>query len=123
MRVLALDTTTRAGSVAIAIDDRVVIALAGDAARSQAERLPADVIRALGAASLASSEIDVWSVASGPGSFTGLRIGIATIQGLALVHGSRVVAISALAALATAASVGLNEGAIVGAWMDAHRGE
>jgi len=123
MRVLSLDTTTRAGSVAIVIDDRVVYAERGDERRSHTERLPADVMRALEAASLASADIDVWAVGSGPGSFTGLRTGIATIQGFALVHGSRVVPVSALMALAAAASVDRSDGEFVGAWTDAHRGD
>jgi tRNA threonylcarbamoyladenosine biosynthesis protein TsaB len=67
------------------------------------------------------SEIDLYAVASGPGSFTGLRIGIATIQGLATVHGRRIVAVPALEALAHVASRGLQEGALIAAWMDAHR--
>src|SRR4051812_37344406 len=100
MRVLALDTTTRAGSVALVEDDRVVAERAGDPARSQGQRLPGDLAD-LGAPWTA---IDVFAVASGPGSFTGLRIGIATMQGLALVTGGRLVGVSALEALAQIAS-------------------
>jgi tRNA threonylcarbamoyladenosine biosynthesis protein TsaB len=121
MRILALDTTTRAGSVAVVEHDRVVAGFLGDPARSHAERLPADVLHILGSLSLTVRDIDVFAVASGPGSFTGLRIGIATIQGLAFVGGQRVVAVSALEALAQSASEGLPAGALVGAWMDAHR--
>ena len=43
MRILALDTTTRAGSVAVVEDDRVMAEYSGDPARSHAERLPTDV--------------------------------------------------------------------------------
>lgn len=68
----------------------MLIVEASDAARSQAERLPSDILRALAAVSLRSDEVDVWAVASGPGSFTGLRIGIATVQGFALANGARV---------------------------------
>src|SRR5262245_2462620 len=121
MHVLALDTTTRAGSVAIVVDDRVLIEEMGDPSKSHAERLPEDVLRALAASGLSTAAIDVFAVASGPGSFTGLRIGIATIQGLALVHGKRVVPVSALRALAEIGAAQLAEGAIVGAWMDAYR--
>jgi tRNA threonylcarbamoyladenosine biosynthesis protein TsaB len=76
---------------------------------------------ALGHAGLRVQEIDLFAVASGPGSFTGLRIGIATIQGLAFVNSAPVVPVPALLALAHAGSLDLREGAIVGAWMDAHR--
>ena len=119
MRVLALDTTTRAGSVALVVDDVVVDERAGDASRTHGERLPAELAQ-LGAA---WDTIDVFAVAAGPGSFTGLRIGIATIQGLALVTGKRVVGVSTLEALAQLASAELRSGALVAAWVDAQRGE
>lgn len=123
MHVLALDTTTRAGSVAIVSEERVLFEESGDAHRSHAERLPMDLLKALDACGLSSSDIDVFAIASGPGSFTGLRIGIATLQGFAAAHGRRVVTVSALLALAEGAGAGLEAGAIVGAWMDAHRRE
>src|SRR5438067_13667736 len=119
MRVLALDTTTRAGSVALIEDDLVVDERAGDASRTHGERLPAELAQ-LGAP---WASIDVFAVASGPGSFTGLRIGIATMQGLALVTGRRVVGVSALEALAQVASADLSPGALVAPWIDAQRGE
>jgi tRNA threonylcarbamoyladenosine biosynthesis protein TsaB len=68
-------------------------------------------------------DIDLFAVAAGPGSFTGLRIGIATIQGLALTLGRNVAAVSALEALAQSVSPAAAEGALIAAWMDAHRGE
>jgi tRNA threonylcarbamoyladenosine biosynthesis protein TsaB len=123
MRVLALDTTTRAGSAALVEDDRVVDERSGDGTRTHALRLPAEIVTLAEANHWPLSAIDLYAVASGPGSFTGLRIGIATIQGLAYVHGRRVVAVPALDALAHAGSAGLPEGASIAAWMDAHRGD
>ena len=123
MRVLALDTTTRAGSVALIEDDRIVDERRGDDARTHAARLPAEITAIVDAHHLALAHIDLYAVASGPGSFTGLRIGIATIQGLAFVHARRVVAISALDALAHVGSVGAPPGTLIAAWMDAHRHE
>src|SRR5262245_19854090 len=121
MLVLALDTTTRAGSVALVDDDRVVDERRGDETRTHAERLPHELLDVANAHDVALAAIDLFAVASGPGSFTGLRIGIATIQGLALVARRRVVGIAALDALAHAASRALDPGATVAAWMDAHR--
>ena len=123
MRVLALDTTTRAGSVAVVEDDRIVLQRGGDPSRTHVERLPVEILSLLQDVGLTLPAVDVFAVAAGPGSFTGLRVGIATIQGLAFVQHRRVVALSALAALAHAGSEVLQAGAHVGAWMDAHRGE
>jgi tRNA threonylcarbamoyladenosine biosynthesis protein TsaB len=122
MRVLALDTTTRAGSVALLEDGRVVEERAGDPARTHAERLPREVHALLDARGIGTAEVDLFAVAAGPGSFTGLRIGIATMQGFAFVHRRRIVPVSALEALAAIAGAGAGaQGALVAAWMDAQR--
>jgi tRNA threonylcarbamoyladenosine biosynthesis protein TsaB len=123
MRVLALDTTTRAGSVALVDDDRIVEERRGDPERTHAERLPRELIAVADAHHVALSDVDVFAVASGPGSFTGLRIGIATVQGLAFVNRRPVAGVSALEALAQIASRGADAGAVIAAWMDAHRRE
>lgn len=118
--ILALDTTTRAGSVALVRDGAVLIEQAGDGAVTHGQRLPRDVMRALDAASVRLAAIDLFAVAAGPGSFTGLRVGIATMQGLAMATDRRIVAVSALDALARAARDGVTR---VAAWIDAQRGE
>jgi len=123
MRVLALDTTTRAGSVALLDGERIVEERAGDGARTHAERLPAEITSLIESHHLTLADIDLYAVGSGPGSFTGLRIGIATIQGLALVHGRRIAPISALEAIGHLCAAGAAPGTLVGAWMDAHRRE
>ena len=121
MKVLALDTTTRAGSVAVVEDDRVIDERPGDEAHTHAERLPGEILTIAAANQVALASIDLFAVASGPGSFTGLRIGIATIQGFAFVQGRGMVGVSALEALAHCASIGLSAGTHVAAWMDAYR--
>src|SRR5688572_24036276 len=126
MRVLALDTTTRELSAAVVEDDRVLAEHIGDHARAHAERLPGDLLRVLSEAGAELSSIDIFAVAAGPGSFTGLRIGIATMQGLAFVNERRIVAVSALEALAHAAAAatsgeGIRAGRTIAAWIDAHR--
>jgi tRNA threonylcarbamoyladenosine biosynthesis protein TsaB len=123
MRVLALDTTTRAGSVALVDGDRVVDERRGDSERTYAERLPGELIALATAHQVGLSEVDVFAVAAGPGSFTGLRIGIATVQGLAFVNRRPVAGISALDALAHMASLDADAGSVIAAWMDAHRRE
>jgi tRNA threonylcarbamoyladenosine biosynthesis protein TsaB len=121
MKVLALDTTTRAGSVAIVDGDHVIDERGGDEARGHAERLPGEILAIAAANQTPLDSVDLFAVASGPGSFTGLRIGIATVQGFAFVQGRGMVGVSALEALAHCASVGLSPGAHVAAWMDAYR--
>jgi tRNA threonylcarbamoyladenosine biosynthesis protein TsaB len=101
--------------------DRLLVERVGDASRTHAERLPLAILEALETAGLTSSDVDLFAVAAGPGSFTGLRIGIATIQGFAFVHGRRVAPVSALRALAEVAAADTPPGARVAAWMDAHR--
>jgi len=100
MLVLALDTTTREGSLALARDGRILDSWSGEASLTHARRLPGDILGGLSRHGLTLAEIGLFAVAAGPGSFTGLRIGIATIQGLAFAHGRPVVGVSALDALA-----------------------
>lgn len=126
MLILALDTTTRAGSIALMRDDTVVASETGDPHRTHGERLPGDLVHLLTRHDVPLSAVDVYAVAAGPGSFTGLRIGIATMQGLALTHGKGLVGVSALDALALSAQWQIKEEGSAGAiavWMDAQRQE
>ena len=122
MLVLALDTTTREGSLALARDGRVFDCWSGDASLTHARRLPGDILHGLSRNGLALADVTLFAVAAGPGSFTGLRIGIATIQGLAFAHRRPVVGVSALDALAYAARP-VSGGGRIGVWMDAQRQE
>jgi tRNA threonylcarbamoyladenosine biosynthesis protein TsaB len=122
MLILALDTTTRAGSLALWRDGLVEVRV-GDAARSHAERLPGDLAALLADHGLGVGDVELYAVAAGPGSFTGMRVGIATMQALALVHGRPIAAVSALEALAQEAAAGAPGVAWAGAWMEAYRGE
>jgi tRNA threonylcarbamoyladenosine biosynthesis protein TsaB len=119
MLVLALDTTTSSGSCALARDGRVVVEQVNEAPNAHAEHLPGDLMLLLGRAETRLADIDVFAVATGPGSFTGLRIGIATMQGLAFAEGKPLVGVSGFDALARIAG---NE-ASVAAWVDAWRGD
>lgn len=120
MLLLALDTTTREGSAAVVRDAVVLAERIGDGSLTHGERLPAELMRVLGDASAAIDDVELFAVAAGPGSFTGLRVGIATVQGLAMARGRRVVPVSALEALARAAA---NPHRPIAAWMDAQRAQ
>ena len=123
MHVLALDTTTREGSVALVDDARVIDERRGDLARPHAERLPTAIVDLLAAHQLRVADVDVFAVAAGPGSFTGMRIGMATIQGLALTTKRPVVALSALDVLAHIGSLDQPAGSLIAAWIDGRRQE
>jgi len=123
MVILALDTTTPGGSTALMRGADVVDVRASDAARPQAERLPADLMALLGRHGLELPDIDLYAVATGPGSFTGLRVGIATMQGLALAQGRPLIGISGLDALAWTARKIRTDVARIATWVDAWRGE
>src|SRR5829696_929395 len=121
LMILALDTTTRGGSVAVADGDRVLVVLPGNESRTHGERLPGELARALEQAGITRDQIDLLAVATGPGAFTGLRIGLAAIQGLAMTLNKPVIGVSALDALAE--QIPASDGDVVVPWMDAQRGD
>lgn len=86
---------------------------------AHAEHLPGELMALVDRAGTRLSEVDVFAVATGPGSFTGLRIGIATMQGLAFAAGKPLVGVSGFDALARIAGVQPR----VATWVDAWRGE
>ena len=124
MLTLALDTTTRAGSAAVLDGETVLAVVEGDAGHTHGERLPGELDAALRRAGVAPRDVQLLAVAVGPGAFTGLRIGLAAMQGLATVLNIQVVGVSALEALALAVaeSPACATGRIA-TWVDAHRGE
>ena len=129
MLILALDTTTRSGSAAVVRDGAILREHTGDASLTHGQRLPGELMQLLEAAHVKLADVDLFAVAAGPGSFTGLRVGIATVQGLAMATGRRVVPVSVLDALARAArnaaltATGGERDCDIATWMDAQRGE
>jgi tRNA threonylcarbamoyladenosine biosynthesis protein TsaB len=118
MIILALDTTRAAGSCALADEHRLLREEASDGSQPPASRLPGDLASLLRLEGIGLPDVDVYAVAAGPGSFTGLRVGIATMQGLAMASGKPLVGVSALDALHARANAER-----VAAWIDAWRGE
>jgi len=102
MRVLALETSTLAGGVALVDGERLVAEYVLDVSVTHSERLMAAVDRVLGDARWAPRELEGLAVAIGPGSFTGLRIGVSTIKGLAVALGLPIAAVPTLDAMAAA---------------------
>jgi len=123
VRILALETATRRGSWALLEDGVVVAEGEGGDERSHAEQLPRVLIDLLAARGLALGDVDAFAVATGPGSFTGLRIGIATAQGFAMATGKPVIPVPTLDAIAEgAAAEPAAEGLeYIAVWLDGQR--
>lgn len=100
MKIFALDTSTEAGGVALLEGDVLRAQVQIRVAKTHANRLWSAIFFLLEQVGWGLEEIDLWVVSNGPGSFTGLRIGMATIKGLALSTRKPVIGISTLEALA-----------------------
>jgi tRNA threonylcarbamoyladenosine biosynthesis protein TsaB len=100
MKVLGIETATRTGGVAVVSESGVIAEYTLNIEVTHSERLMATVDRVLKGTGLALADLDGLSVSVGPGSFTGLRIGIATVKGIAFTTGKPVVAVPTLRALA-----------------------
>jgi ribosomal-protein-alanine N-acetyltransferase len=123
MIVLALETATRRGSLGL-WRDGVSEGRAGDGTHTHGQRLPCEVLDWLAARGLTTRDVDCYGVTSGPGSFTGLRIGMAAVQGFALPASRRVVPVPTLEALAEAFLAGAPSwSGLLVACLDGQRGE
>jgi len=102
MRVLAIDTALEACSAAVLDTEQAAIAAHESLAmlRGHAEALMPMIARVLNRAGLKFAALDRIAVTTGPGSFTGLRVGIAAARGIALAAGKPAVGLSTLAAYA-----------------------
>ncbi|NVB80370.1 MAG: tRNA (adenosine(37)-N6)-threonylcarbamoyltransferase complex dimerization subunit type 1 TsaB [Kofleriaceae bacterium] len=121
MKVLGIDSATPIASVAILDSDtgRVLAAEQSDAAGHRADLL-VTIDAACKAAKLAPTAIEAVAIGAGPGSFTGLRIGMATAKGIAFAAGRPLWAVSSLAALAQGQP---DAAGLIVAVLDARRGE
>ena len=118
MILLALDTCLDACSVAVWADGRVLAGSSEPMRRGHQERLAVMAQATMAQAGTAFSALDRIGVTLGPGSFTGLRVGLAFAKGLGLALGRPVVGVGVLEALAQGAGDGF-----VAAAVDARRGQ
>jgi tRNA threonylcarbamoyladenosine biosynthesis protein TsaB len=98
--VLALDAAGSASSVAVAAGDVLLAAARVETAHGQAERLMPLVDRTMRAAGLAAAALDLIAATVGPGSFTGIRVGLAAAQGIALAIGKPLFGVTGFEAVA-----------------------
>ena len=117
--ILSIDTTQPAGSVALWREGEVLSEAAIDAPRGFSGVIYGEINRLLTSCSVALPEVDAYAVAAGPGSFTGVRVGLAVAKGLAEMHGRAVVPVSNLLAIASLAPPFSSRCALI----DVRRGE
>ena len=104
MLILALDSTATSGSVALCEDETLLAEFTVNTGNTHSETLLPMVEAALAVTGRTVDDIDLFACTAGPGSFTGVRIGAATIKGLAFGRGKPCVGVSTLASLALNAS-------------------
>ena len=119
MNILAIDTAGKTAAVAVMRDDTLLYEMASNTGLTHSETLLPMVDTALKACGLTSAQLDLYAVTNGPGSFTGLRIGLSVIKGLAQPRQIPCVGVSTMAALA----YGVNGAGTVIAAQDARRGQ
>jgi len=98
--LLAIDTATAWQSVALLRDDQVLALIEQDAEGSHARSLMGAIDRLLRGAGLSLKDLQALAVSIGPGSFTGLRVGLATMLGFRAVLGTPIVTVPTLEAMA-----------------------
>lgn len=100
MKILAIDTSSKTCSVAITEDNKKIIELHSDDEKTHSVKLMPMIDEAFKSTNLSLDNIDLLACSVGPGSFTGVRIGISTIKAFADVKGTPVTQVSSLEGLA-----------------------
>jgi tRNA threonylcarbamoyladenosine biosynthesis protein TsaB len=116
--LLALDTCDSRGSVAVLRDEEVLQAIPHEGTEDYSSWVLPSVEKALTVSGLSIRDMDVFAVASGPGSFTGVRMGLTTVKAWSEAFGTKIASVSRLEAIAAQAAAG---GQYVAAFVDAHR--
>ena len=117
MKILAIETATRAGSVALLDADRVTGQILLNIELTHSERLMAMIDRLLADCGVGAGDLQGLAVSVGPGSFTGLRIGLSAARGVGLARHIPVIGVPSLLAIS------LGHPTPVAVLLDARRGE
>ena len=120
MKILALESTAVAGSAALVEDEKVLGEFYCNTALTHSQTLMPMAEQLLACTRTALEDVDLFAVTAGPGSFTGVRIGVSSVKGMAMALGKPCCAVSTLEAMACGAS--MVEG-LVCALMDARCGQ
>ncbi len=100
MRVLAIDTSSNVATVAVMEDELLLGEYILNHKKTHSQKIMTMIEQILSELELTVQDIDIFAAAIGPGSFTGLRIGVATVKALAHATGKPVVSVGTLEALA-----------------------
>jgi tRNA threonylcarbamoyladenosine biosynthesis protein TsaB len=101
MKVLGIDTSTSCGSIGLVFGESIVSEFLLNSSVTHSERLLRAIEFVLKEARCMMEDLDGWAISLGPGSFTGLRIGVSAIKGLAFATGKPVAGVSTLDVLAS----------------------
>ncbi|MFH1336023.1 MAG: tRNA (adenosine(37)-N6)-threonylcarbamoyltransferase complex dimerization subunit type 1 TsaB [Candidatus Zixiibacteriota bacterium] len=101
MKILGIDTSTMTAGVGVIEDDQVLIDLKYDVKITYSEVLLSTIDLALKTIGLEMEKLDGFAISIGPGSFTGLRIGLSTVKGLCFASGKPLASVPSLDALAS----------------------
>lgn len=118
MIILALDTCDSRGSVAVLRDADVLAAGAHENAEDYSSWILPNVERALADCGLTLRDVELYAAAAGPGSFTGLRVGLTSVKAWSEVYGAKIAGVSRLEAIASQAG---GKEPLVAAFVDAQR--
>ncbi len=119
MTLLAIDTTSAIATTALVCDGTILVEREADAAKKHAETVLPMIDAMLEEAGMPLSAVDLFAIDIGPGSFTGVRIGVSLVNSLAFATGKKIVPVDALYVLAQSAG---ETGQPVCAMIDARNG-
>jgi tRNA threonylcarbamoyladenosine biosynthesis protein TsaB len=122
MLIFAVDTSSPFGSLAL-LRDATVLGQQVSSGEPYSAGLLRDAVALLDRSRISLTEIDLFAVDAGPGSFTGLRVGLTTVKGWAEIWQRPIAAVSGLEAMAIQASPAADPGSVIAAVMDARRGQ
>lgn len=120
MIILAVDTSAKTASVAVSKAGKILGEFFIDTGLTHSETLIPMIECLLVNVGISISQVDLFAVVTGPGSFTGVRIGVSAIQGIAFANDKKCVSVSSLEAMAYNL---VDKDCIISCCMDARRGQ
>lgn len=120
MKILAVDTASKSCSVSILNEEKIFAEISNGSGETHSKHLMGMIESAIRSSGFSKKDLDAYAVSIGPGSFTGLRIGISTVKGLSEASGKPAAGVSSLDALAFDFSV---SNLLICSMLDAQRKE